>query len=94
MKNRTRIDIYAAIIETIDNHDNGVRLTRITYGAGISTDRARKFLDLLLQAGLIAPSKEDSRYFVTTKHGEKFLSAYYQLKGYLEEMNESLEEMK
>ena len=93
MKNRTRIDVYAAILETINNHPDGVRLTRITYGVGISTDRARTFLDLLQTAGLVAPSKEDSNYYVTTKHGDKFLSSYYILKGYLNEMKENLNQI-
>ena len=91
MKNRTRIDIYAAILETVDKHPDGVRLTPITYGAGISTDRARKFLTLLQSAGLVAPSRDNSSLFVTTRHGEKFLSAYYVLKGYLEGMETSFE---
>ncbi|MFW9992939.1 MAG: winged helix-turn-helix domain-containing protein [Candidatus Odinarchaeota archaeon] len=90
MKNRTRIDIYAAIIETIKKHPEGIRLTRITYGAGIPTDRARKFLNQLMAAGLVKPSVKNAKTFVMTKHGRKFLESYYVLKAYLDEMKEIL----
>ncbi|MFX1513461.1 MAG: winged helix-turn-helix domain-containing protein [Promethearchaeota archaeon] len=90
MKKRTRIDIYAAIIDIVRRHSEGMRLTRISYGVGIPTDRARTFINQLLSAGLIAPSRENTVYYVTTKHGRKFLDAYNVLKGYLNEMEENL----
>jgi len=91
MKNRTRIDIYAAIIEAVDSHEDGLRITRISYGAGIPTDRARKFIDQLMSAGLLAPSIEDNAYYVATKHGQKFLKSYYIISGYLNEIDEEKE---
>jgi len=94
VKKRTRIDIYAAILESVSRHPyQGLRLTRISYGAGIPTDRARTFINLLMDAGLVAPNVEDAKYFVTTKHGEKFLKAYYVLKGFLGEIQENIDEL-
>lgn len=89
MKKRTRIDIYASMIKIIDQHDEkGIRLTRVAYGAGIPTDRARAFIDKLMTSGLVAPKKEDNRFYVSTKHGQKFLDSYYVLKGYLDSIEE------
>ncbi|MFX0095762.1 MAG: winged helix-turn-helix domain-containing protein [Candidatus Hodarchaeota archaeon] len=93
MKKRTRIDIYAAILNIVKRHSEGIRLTRISYGAGIPTDRARKFINQLLSAGLMAPSSENAAYYTATKHGRKFLEAYAVLKGYLKEMDENLSTM-
>lgn len=87
MKNRTRIDIYAAIIDAADSHQEGLRITRISYAAGIPTDRARKFVEQLMSAGLLAPSVKDNAYYVCTKHGQRFLQSYYIITGYLDEID-------
>ncbi|MFX1536180.1 MAG: winged helix-turn-helix domain-containing protein [Promethearchaeota archaeon] len=90
MKKRTRIDIYASIVDIVRRHSEGIRLTRISYGAGIPTDRARQFINDLLSAGLIAPSSDNASYYTVTKHGRKFLDAYNVLRGYLNEMGEKI----
>lgn len=88
MKNRTRIEIYSMMLEALDQNDDGLKITRLSYAVGIPTDRARKYLNLLSSAGLIAPSKFDHSYHVITNHGRKFLDAYYVLNGYLKSMDE------
>ena len=89
MKNRTRIEIYASILQNLEQmSETGLKITRISYGAGIPTDRARKYVNLLMSAGLIAPHIEDNTYFTITKHGIRFLESFYILQGYLDEMNE------
>ena len=89
MKNRTRIEIYASILQNLDvMSETGLKITRISYGAGIPTDRARKYVELMRDAGLIKLKQEDNSYFIITTHGIKFLEAFHILQGYLDEMNE------
>ena len=93
MKNRTRIDIYASILQALEQSEEGLKLTRISYAAGIPTDRARKYLNLVMSAGLVAPSKQDFSVYVITKHGLKFLESFYILNGYLNEMDEDIKQL-
>ena len=93
MKNRTRIEIYSMMLEALDQNDEGLKITRLSYAVGIPTDRARKYLNLLTSAGLIAPNFLDHSYYIITHHGQKFLESYYVLKGYLKEMDGDLEKI-
>ena len=93
MKNRTRIEIYSMMLEALDQNDEGLKVTRLSYAVGIPTDRARKYLNLLSSAGLVAPNILDHTFFIITNHGRKFLDSYYVLKGYLKEMDEDLDKI-
>ena len=93
MKNRTRIEIYSIMLEALDQSDEGLKITRLSYAVGIPTDRARKYLNLLLSAGLIAPNLLDHSYYVITHHGKKFLDSFYVLRGYLEGMDGNVDKL-
>ena len=93
MKNRTRIDIYSMMLEALDQSDNGLKITRLSYAVGIPTDRARRYLNMLLSAGLVAPNLLDHSYYVITNHGKKFLESFYVLRGYMKEMDGDLDKM-
>jgi len=81
---RTKLDIYADILEVVKRHKDGCGITRISYGAGMPNDRTRKFLNELISFGLIKPRVEDPKKYVITTRGLEFLDAYYKLKSILE----------
>lgn len=93
MKNRTRIEIYSIMLEALDQSDDGLKITRLSYAVGIPTDRARKYLTFLQSAGLVQPNILDHSYYVVTNHGRKFLDAFYVLRGYMKEMDENIDEI-
>jgi predicted transcriptional regulator len=93
MKNRTRIEIYSIMLEALDQNEDGLKITRLSYAVGIPTDRARKYLNFLINAGLVAPNLLDHSYYIITNHGRKFLDAFYVLRGYLGEMDEDINKM-
>ncbi len=93
MKNRTRIEIYSTMLEALDQSDDGLKITRLSYAVGIPTDRARKYLNMLQSAGLVQPNLLDHSYFIITHHGRKFLDAFYILRGYMKEMDEDLDKI-
>ena len=93
MKNRTRIEIYSMMLEALDQSDDGLKITRLSYAVGIPTDRARKYLNMLQSAGLVQPNILDHSCFVITNHGRKFLDAFYVLRGYMKEMDGDLDKL-
>ncbi len=83
MERRTRYDIYSDILETIRR--KGVSaITRISYGANLPVDRAKKAVTFLANQGLIR--EEDyggTRGYRLTAHGGEFLEALKTVKRYL-----------
>ncbi len=85
MKKRSRIDIYADIIEYLKRQPEGVQVTRLSYGAGLPIDRIKPMLDILARCELIKihvvgpplqASLTERRYFSITRKGLEFLDAY------------------
>ncbi|MGQ4914078.1 MAG: winged helix-turn-helix domain-containing protein [Candidatus Asgardarchaeia archaeon] len=80
---RTKIDIYADILEVIKRYPEGCGITRISYGSGMPNDRTRRFLNQLINHGLVKPRTDDPRKYMITSRGLEFLDAYYKLRQYL-----------
>ncbi len=72
------------MLEVLRRHPKGCRLTRLSYGAEIPNDRAKKFLEILMDNGLVEPSFEDSNLYRITDRGEEFLETYYRLVSFLD----------
>lgn len=70
---RGRIEILADILEVVKRQSN-CRLIRVSYGANLPIDRAKKLLAQLATTGLISVKKNDSvtTYQITTR-GLEFL---------------------
>lgn len=66
---RSSFDIIAEILATAKN---GAKKTRIMYSCGLSYKFVQKYLDLLLEAGLL---RTGSAYYTTDK-GMGFLRRY------------------
>ncbi|MCW4016431.1 MAG: winged helix-turn-helix domain-containing protein [Candidatus Bathyarchaeota archaeon] len=69
---RSSFDIIAEILETAKN---GAKKTRIMYSCGLSYLFVQKYLDLLLETGLLRLGNS----YQTTDKGMGFLSKYQRL---------------
>lgn len=94
---RSKVDLYATILEVIRRYPEGGRITRISYGVGVPVDRLKVMVDALGANGLVrrfaAEDGEDGNagaaycYAVTTR-GLEFLDTYWKMKGFLEAFGE------
>jgi predicted transcriptional regulator len=75
MRNRSRADIIAQILEAAKN---GASLTRIMYHSFTSYAQSRTYLKLLIESGLLLYDKRNNSY-KTSKKGVRFLRAYNEL---------------
>jgi len=82
MMKRSRVDIYAEILEA-QSRRGGASITRIAYASGIPLDRARKLLSLLISYGLTREERGERPSFAATRRGLEFLSAYRKMNGFL-----------
>ena len=82
---RNRIQIAANIIE-IAKH--GSRKTRIMYLGNLSFDLLQKYLDMLLNYGLIEITDGGEKVYVATEKGRHFLEEFYELQKYAEVVEE------
>lgn len=85
MKKRSRIDIYADILEYLKRQPDGVQVTRLSYGAGLPIDRVKSMLETLVRCELISirvvglplqGNLAERRYYHIARKGLEFLEAY------------------
>lgn len=80
MKNRSRPDIIAIILETANG---GITKTRALTRVNLTSVQLRQYLDILVDKKLIAElAEEDSRHIAyrTTEKGTRYLAVYLALK--------------
>lgn len=72
---RTRYDIYRDVLETV-RRKGACPITRISYGAGMPVDRAKKVVKFLVSRGLLRElNVGDKRLYRITTRGGEFLEA-------------------
>jgi predicted transcriptional regulator len=76
---RTRLQIVADIIEIARN---GSRKTRIMYQGNLSFDLLQRYLQMLVNYGLLQTQAGDSSTYIATEKGLQFLEAYSGLRKY------------
>lgn len=85
MKKRSRLDIYADILEYLKRHPDGCQVTRLSYGAGLPIDRLKPMLETLSRYELIKvhvigvplqANLNQRRYYGITRNGLEYLEAY------------------
>jgi len=90
LKKRSRLDIYADILEYMKGHPEGCQVTRLSYGAGLPIDRMNQMLQTLNHFELIKihligePLQENltqRRYYGITRKGLEYLEAYKKIQG-------------
>ena len=81
MKNRSRPDIIACILESANG---GITKTRLLTKANLTSGQLRQYIDLLSTKRLLAELSDGDQKHVayrTTERGMKYLSVYLALKG-------------
>ena len=76
MKNRSRLEIIAMILETIG--DNGAIQAKIMYKVYLSFLQMKEYLSQIMQHGLIIYDDRAQIYKITDK-GRRFLALYKQM---------------
>jgi len=89
-RRRTKYDIYADIVEVIAK--KGLcSLTRVSYGANMPVDRAKKTLNFLVSRGFVREiAVGDGRKYRVTKWGLEYLETFKRMRKFfaaLEEQN-------
>lgn len=85
---RTKYDIYADIIEII-TRKGLCSLTRVSYGANMPVDRAKKELTFLVAHGFITEvSLEDSKKYRATKWGLEYLETFKRMRKFFAALGE------
>ena len=84
MKNRSRNEIIAAILEVINRGRGPSTRTKIMYGAFLSYNQLNEYLSFLIEIDLIVPLKSktnssSSPLFKITERGTHFLNVYNQI---------------
>ncbi len=86
---RNRIEIIVDILEVLKRQNN-IRLLRISYGANLPFDRAKKLVEALAASGLLAITKtEDKVTYHITSRGLEFLEVQKKMFGFLDELRET-----
>ena len=84
MKKRSRVDIYADILEVLKRRPEGATVTRISYGAGLPLDRVKPMLETLSNFGLLSlRTAVESRFYHVTRRGIEFLEAYRKVQSFM-----------
>jgi class 3 adenylate cyclase len=87
---RSKVDIYAGILEVVRRYPGGGRITRISYGVGVPIDRLRGMIQELSDFGLIrADLVDDETRYLVSQRGLEFLETYWKMNGFLEAFKEA-----
>lgn len=78
---RNRMEIAAGILEIAKN---GSRKTRIMYLGNLSFDLLQKYLDMLVNLGLLEIRSGEERVYVATEKGREFLEDFNELQKHAE----------
>jgi predicted transcriptional regulator len=78
---RNRMEIAAGILEIAKN---GSRKTRIMYLGNLSFDLLQKYLDLLVNLGLLSVRNGEEKVYVATEKGREFLDDFNELQKHAE----------
>jgi predicted transcriptional regulator len=79
-KRRTKYDIYADIVEIIAKKGLA-SLTRVSYGANMPVDRAKKEINFLIAHGFINEvNLENSKKYRATKWGLEYVETFKRMR--------------
>jgi len=91
MKNKTpkrsRVELYATVLEVIKRYPEGSRITKMSYGVGVPIDRLKAILSDLTSYGLvqtITDEDDDGVFYTLTPRAFDFLETYWKMRSFLE----------
>jgi len=90
VKYRSRLQIVADMLSVVSGNDD-TRKTRIMYFANLSWDLLNRYLNDLMEAGLV--SLDSSGYYVLTSKGKLFLYRFSEYCKRSEEVEEHLNDL-
>jgi predicted transcriptional regulator len=85
VKKRSRIDIYADILDFLKRRPEGAQVTRLSYGAGLPIDRIKPMLETLAGLEMITvnvvgiplqANLTQRKFYCISRRGLEFLEAY------------------
>ena len=83
---RSKLELYAEVLEVITHYPEGARITRLSYGVGVPVDRLKLLVDRLCSYGFARRWEEDDEiHFGITPRGTDFLDTYFKMKGFFDE---------
>jgi predicted transcriptional regulator len=76
---RTKRDSMEIITLILESLQENMTLTQLMYKARLDSRTARKYLNLLLDNGLITYNHDGSKKYIITEKGSRFLTVYTEL---------------
>ena len=87
---RSKVDIFAEILEVVRRYPGGGRITRVSYAVGVPIDRLKLMLQELCDFGLARMAQEDGETrYTASQRGLDFLDTYWKMNGFLESFKEA-----
>ena len=92
---RSKVELYATVLEVIKRYPEGARITRMSYGVGVPVDRLKSILQSLISFGLVQTLKdeeqgENSIFYTLTPRAFEFLETYWKMQSFLESFGGTL----
>ena len=84
---RSRVELYATVLEVIKRYPEGSRITKMSYGVGVPIDRLKAILSDLAEYGLIQTVEDEEDqgvYYTLTPRALDFLETYWKMRSFLE----------
>jgi predicted transcriptional regulator len=92
---RSKVELYATVLEVIKRYPEGARITKLSYGVGAPIDRLKPILADLVSFGLVQTLElEDgeettsgrgaSLLYSLTPRAFEFLETYWKMRSFLE----------
>ena len=84
---RSKVELYATVLEVIKRYPEGSRITKMSYGVGVPIDRLKAILSDLTTYGLVQTIEEDGDegiYYTLTPRALDFLETYWKMRSFLE----------
>ena len=86
---RSKIELYATVLEVIKRYPEGARITKMSYGVGVPIDRLKFILKNLISFGLVQTLSADEEqetgfFYCLTPRAFDFLETYWKMQSFLE----------
>jgi predicted transcriptional regulator len=84
---RSRVELYATVLEVIKRYPEGSRITKMSYGVGVPIDRLKTILSDLTSYGLVqtlTDEEDDGVLYTLTPRAFDFLETYWKMRSFLE----------
>jgi predicted transcriptional regulator len=88
---RSRVELYATVLEVIKRYPEGARITKMSYGVGVPIDRLKTILTDLDTYGLVqtlTDEEDEGVFYSLTPRAFDFLETYWKMRSFLEAFGE------